>query len=120
MSPVSIQSLDQITPLFVGLIVIYGLVWLFNLFTLLDREDMTSVNRFMWVFILVMVPFFGLLLYWTSRGAKRWTTESDLSPRLRESMESPPVVGVIDCPRCSTMIQAEQSTCSNCGHSIKR
>jgi type VI protein secretion system component VasK len=46
------------------LAVIWLVIWLFVLYRLLARPDLRPVTKFMWVFVVVSVPFFGVLFYW--------------------------------------------------------
>lgn len=48
-----------------GIVVIVWLViWLVGLQGLLARNDLEPVTKFMWVFVVVSVPVFGLVFYW--------------------------------------------------------
>ena len=46
------------------LLVIWLVIWLFVLYRLLARQDLRLVTKFMWVFVVVSVPVFGVLFYW--------------------------------------------------------
>lgn len=41
------------------------LVWLVGLFFLLSRQDLNPATKFMWVFVVVSIPVFGLIFYWS-------------------------------------------------------
>ena len=47
---------------------IVGGVWMFifliTLALLLQRKDLEPIAKFMWVFVVSAVPFFGVILYW--------------------------------------------------------
>ena len=43
---------------------IWTLVFLITLALLLQRKDFEPMTKFMWVFVVSAVPFFGVLLYW--------------------------------------------------------
>jgi hypothetical protein len=39
--------------------------WLVGLFFLLSRRDLDPATKFMWVFVVVTIPVFGLIFYWS-------------------------------------------------------
>lgn len=43
---------------------IWMLVFLITLALLLLRKDLEAIPKFMWVFVVCVVPFFGVFLYW--------------------------------------------------------
>lgn len=47
--------------------ILWLIIWLIGLYRLLARHDLEPVTKFMWVFVVVTVPFFGLWFYWFSR-----------------------------------------------------
>lgn len=59
---------------------LYLLVWLWVVRCILGREDMTSINRFLWLFVVIMVPLFGMIFYWTSRGSSTHFCSTDDAP----------------------------------------
>lgn len=46
-------------------LLIYGLVWLMVLAQILQRCDLDPVTKLTWVIVVIFVPFFGMLLFWT-------------------------------------------------------
>lgn len=114
-SLIQVKGADGFPVAVISLMVIYVIVWLVVMVSVLDRRDMTSVNRFLWVFILVMVPVFGPLLYWFSRGSTTRYCSTDQPVEMQ-----PKNVGSLDCPRCGSHIEAEQNTCANCHHEVRR
>ena len=48
------------------LVLVWLVIWVFGLRGLLARSDLEPITKFMWVFVVVLVPLFGLLLYWLS------------------------------------------------------
>jgi hypothetical protein len=47
-----------------AVIIVWGIVWLLNLAIVLKRSDYDPITRLTWVLVLILVPFFGILLYW--------------------------------------------------------
>jgi hypothetical protein len=43
---------------------VWMLVFLITLALLLQRKDLEPIAKFMWVFVVSAVPFFGVILYW--------------------------------------------------------
>lgn len=43
---------------------VWMLVFLITLALLLQRRDVEPIGKFMWVFVVCSVPFFGVVLYW--------------------------------------------------------
>jgi len=48
-----------------AVLLIYGPVWLLVLAVILGRSDLDPVTKLTWVIVVIFVPFFGILLYWT-------------------------------------------------------
>ena len=43
---------------------VWMLVFVITLALLLQRKDLEPIPKFMWVFVVSAVPFFGVILYW--------------------------------------------------------
>ena len=43
---------------------VWMLIFLITLALLLQRKDLEPIAKFMWVFVVSAVPFFGVILYW--------------------------------------------------------
>ena len=56
-------------PIFVA--VIWAIVWLVTLAFALIRKDLDPVTRLTWVLVIIFVPFFGVVFYWTLGLEKR-------------------------------------------------
>lgn len=87
------------------------LVWLLVLATALSRKDLDPVTRLMWVLVIILVPIFGVLLYWfVAPHAARKPHQKDLAPPPNDS-----TISVMMCPHCETTIPPGSSRCPNCG-----
>ena len=64
MPPMNIQSSYQGDWL-VPFLLVYGLVWLFVLGSILRRTDFDPVTKLTWVVVVIFVPLFGMVLYWS-------------------------------------------------------
>jgi hypothetical protein len=66
MTPIGVQlsngSSGDWLPAF---LLIYGLTWLLVLTQILRRSDLDPVTKLTWVIVVIFVPFFGMLLYWS-------------------------------------------------------
>lgn len=47
----------------VGLLVLWGVVWLGVLYRILSRGDLDTLQKILWVIVVIFVPFFGVGLY---------------------------------------------------------
>ena len=92
-------------PLF--LVVLWMLVWLVVLGTSLARKDLDPVTRLTWVLVIIMVPFFGVLLYWI------------LGPKPQVRTEKIAPSEAIECVSCGAVIPPGASTCPKCGWSYE-
>jgi hypothetical protein len=61
---------------------VWMLVFLITLALLLQRKDLEPIAKFMWVFVVCAVPFFGVLLYWFVGPKKR--RDEDVVGRVAE------------------------------------
>jgi hypothetical protein len=61
-------------------ICIYGFVWLFVLAFLLLRQDLDLITKLTWVVVVVFVPFFGILLYWSIGPSSSWSPKARIEP----------------------------------------
>jgi hypothetical protein len=95
-------------PLFV--VVLWMLVWLVVLGAALARKDLDPVTRLTWVLVIIMVPFFGVVLYWI------------LGPKQQASAARPAEISAsepIGCIACGTEMPAGASGCPKCGWSYE-
>lgn len=44
-------------------LILWGIVWLAMLYRILTREDLDTLQKILWVLVVVFVPFFGVPLY---------------------------------------------------------
>jgi len=59
-----------------ALLLIWGVLWLFSLATVLYSKDFDPVTKLTWVVVVIFVPFFGILLYWSRPGLAKETIDS--------------------------------------------
>lgn len=59
------------------------LVFVITLALLLQRKDLEPIAKFMWVFVVSAVPFFGVILYWLI-GPKKARDESAAAANVAE------------------------------------
>ena len=45
-------------------LIMWGIALLLSLAHALERRDVDPVTRLTWVLVLILVPFFGIFLYW--------------------------------------------------------
>jgi len=69
-----------------GLILLYFLFWLLSLGLALTRMDLDPVTRLMWVLVVILVPFVGMILYFVLSPAR--PTEPRFARRRHESDRS--------------------------------
>ena len=103
----SFDSLPQMPPWVLLLVVVGGLFWLFVLASALARNDFDPVTKFMWVFVIVAASVFGAVLYLLiapSAASVRRASGDDTSE-------------ATTCVACRTAIPAGSSTCPKCGWS---
>lgn len=100
------------------LIVVYVIVWLVGLGRALLRKDLDPVTLLMWVLVIILVPLFGLLLYWVIgpeiklnavRSASGTVSMKEQNTLTRDT-DVPS-----DCVRCNTVIAAGSTICPKCG-----
>jgi len=98
------------------LMLVYLIVWIAILGWVLARKDMPPITQLMWVLVIILVPFFGLLLYCII-GPERTA-----APSLPvASLPEPPArkVESIECMQCQNTIPADSAVCPKCGWSYK-
>lgn len=91
-------------PLFV--LVIWMIVWVAVLGSVLARKDFDPVTKLTWVLVVILVPFFGVALYWLIAP-----TQQAVSTGPAKTTASEP----INCISCGTVIPAGVSSCPKCG-----
>ena len=84
---------------------LWTLLWLVVLATALARKDFDPVTRLTWALVIILVPFFGVVLYWVVAPKQ---------PRepARDYVEQPST-----CVPCGTTIPAGATHCPKCGWS---
>ncbi len=85
---------------------LWTLVWLIVLAGVLTRKDMEPIQQLMWVLVIILVPFFGVLLYWTM------APNAPTQAQTRDYANEPTV-----CVQCGAVIKAGSNACSKCGWS---
>ena len=66
-----------LAPLLAIFWVIWWIILLVVLYCLLARKDMDPVTKFMWVFVILTVPVFGVIFYELSPATKpKWNKDS--------------------------------------------
>jgi hypothetical protein len=87
---------------------LWTLFWLVVLANALARKDFDPITRLTWALVIILVPFFGVLLYFV------------LAPKQPRE----PVKDFIDqpttCVECRTAIPAGATQCLKCGWSYFR
>jgi len=69
---------------------IYGLVWLLVLALILRRSDLDPVTKLTWVIVVIFVPFFGMLLFWSIAPSSSRQEIDSLNERSRTQWENNP------------------------------
>ncbi len=96
---------------FLFLVGLWLLVWLVVLATALSRKDFDPITRLTWVLVIILVPVFGVLLYWVV-GPSRPPVSSDQIQNERTDKPS-------TCVTCGTTISAGSTVCPKCGWTYK-
>jgi ribosomal protein L40E len=91
--------------LWIGL---WTLVWMIVLATVLTRKDFDPVTRLTWALVVILVPFFGVVLYWVV--APRQPRETAKTARDYTSQPT-------TCITCGTAVPAGATQCPKCGWS---
>jgi len=86
---------------------VWTIVWLLVLATALARKDLDPVTRLTWVLVIILVPFFGVLLYWLVAPA------SEVEQEAKKDYTTQATV----CVQCGTRIPAASAKCPKCGWS---
>src|SRR3954468_11634088 len=104
----SAQSPPYLLPTFLFWAGVWMLVWVAVLANALARKDFDPITRLTWALVIILVPFFGVLLYFV------------LAPKQPRE----PVKDFIDqpttCVECRTAIPAGATQCLKCGWSYFR
>ena len=66
-------------------LLIYGLVWLVVLAQILQCSDLDPVTKLTWVIVVIFVPFFGMLLYWTIAPSNSKNSPREFSNKIDPS-----------------------------------
>jgi hypothetical protein len=82
---------------------LWTLLWVVVLANALARKDFDPVTRVTWVLVIILVPFFGVLLYWVI--APKQPCQS-----ARDFLDEPTT-----CAPCGTAIPAGATHCPKCG-----
>jgi hypothetical protein len=53
----------------IWLFVLWGIVWLVVLHRILTRGDFDTLQKILWMLVVVLVPIFGVPLYWLAAPA---------------------------------------------------
>jgi hypothetical protein len=54
----------DLSPVVIAVLIVWAVIFFLSLSSVLRREDLDSVTRLTWVIVMLMVPIFGILLYW--------------------------------------------------------
>jgi phage shock protein PspC (stress-responsive transcriptional regulator) len=54
----------DLPPAVIGVLIVWAVIFLLSLSSVLRREDLDSVTRLTWVIVMLLVPIFGIVLYW--------------------------------------------------------
>jgi hypothetical protein len=84
---------------------LWTIVWLLVLSVALARKDFDPVTRLTWVLVIILVPFFGVLLY------------AVVAPKQPRERESDCAGQPVNCVSCGTTIAAGATKCPSCGWS---
>ena len=82
---------------------LWTLLWVAVLAVALGRTDFEPVTRLTWVLVIILVPFFGVLLYWA-------VAPKQPRERAKDFTDQPTT-----CVPCGTTIPAGATRCPKCG-----
>ena len=104
------------------LTILWIIVWLVALAGALKRNDLDPVTKLTWVLVIILIPVFGLVLYWLITPSPSAQSEVSI-PRPSGSLpkkdyqdekyQNEPIV----CVTCKTTIPAGATACPKCGWS---
>jgi ribosomal protein L40E len=105
------------------LTILWIIVWLVVLASALSRKDVEPVTKLTWILVIILVPVFGVVLYWVVAPAPPLALQDPSSPCASgtvsgkdyqdENYRNQPTV----CIMCKTTIPAGATACLKCGWS---
>jgi hypothetical protein len=84
---------------------LWTLVWMIVLATVLTRKDFDPIARLTWALVVILVPFFGVVLYWV------------VAPRQPREKPKDYTQQPTTCITCGTVVPAGATQCPKCGWS---
>jgi hypothetical protein len=82
---------------------VWVIVWLLVLATALSRKDFDPITRLTWVLVIILVPIFGVVLFWVVAP----TAPPEEAPDYTRTPSS--------CVQCRTVIPSGDTACPKCG-----
>jgi len=86
---------------------IWTVAWLLVLATALSRRDLDPVTRLTWVLVIILVPVFGVLVYWV------------VAPKAPSEVQPAAVLEPTTCVECGMSIPSGATVCPKCGWSYE-